>query len=83
MSDIFKDPPPKWLERLAIFGGVITVLILTGMAMLGAAFLLATKDAHADDRLTRIQIALDAGELVPNSEVTGAPRTDDGEGNDN
>lgn len=40
MSDIFKARPPKWLERLAVLAGIITLLAISGMAMLGAAFLL-------------------------------------------
>lgn len=40
MSDIFKDPPPKWLERLAVLAGIITLLAISGMAMIGAAFVI-------------------------------------------
>lgn len=32
--------PPKWLERAAIAFGVAALLMLTGAAMVGAAFLL-------------------------------------------
>lgn len=33
-------PPPQWLERLAIAGGVLLLLILSALSMLGAAVLL-------------------------------------------
>lgn len=40
-ADYYYDPPPPvWLERLAIIGGILTLLLIGGMAMVGAAFLL-------------------------------------------
>lgn len=33
-------PPPVWLEKLAIIAGALTLLLLGGMAMIGAAFIL-------------------------------------------
>lgn len=35
------QPPPKWLEKMAIVAGALTLLMLGSMAMVGAAFLLA------------------------------------------
>lgn len=36
----FSAPPPRWLESLAVVAGVIALLAISGMAMLGTAFLL-------------------------------------------
>lgn len=36
----YTTPPSKWLERLIIFFCALTLLLMSGMAMVGAAFLL-------------------------------------------
>lgn len=77
MSDFFKDPPPKWLERLAVLAGIITLLAISGMAMLGAAFLLVISEAHADDRLTHIQTAWNAGDTVATQQDFNREEYDD------
>lgn len=36
----FSEPPPRWLESMAILAAVIVLLSISGLAMLGMAFLL-------------------------------------------
>lgn len=39
-KNLFQYPPPRWMNHLAIAGGVVTLLAISAMSMLGAAFLL-------------------------------------------
>lgn len=40
MKNLFDVPPPRWLEKLAILAGVLTLLGVSALSMIGAAFLL-------------------------------------------
>lgn len=40
MKNLFDNSPPRWMIRLAIIGGVLTLMSISAMAMIGTAFLL-------------------------------------------